>query len=133
MSRFEYKVVPAPKKGQRAKGVKGTEGRFAHALESVMNELGAQGWEYLRTDTLPAEERAGLTSRTTTFQNMLVFRRALDEAAPADAPVEPVGAAPAPVVDEDPNVDDSADDTALPVSGTPDDTTQHTPREIAAQ
>lgn len=73
---FEYKVVPAPTRGKKARGVKSAADRFAHALSDVMNELAADGWEYLRTDTLPAEERQGLTGRTTVFQNMLVFRRA---------------------------------------------------------
>jgi len=44
----------------------------------------------MRADTLPVEERVGLTGRTTTFQHMLVFRRALAvaqaEAAPQPAP-----------------------------------------------
>lgn len=75
MKRYEYNVVPAPKKGKRAKGVKGAEARFAHALAECMNELAADGWEYLRTDTLPSEERSGITGRATVFQNMLVFRR----------------------------------------------------------
>ncbi|QEE35211.1 DUF4177 domain-containing protein [Octadecabacter sp. SW4] len=102
MTTYAYKVVPAPTKGQRAKGVKTREGRFANALEVVMNELGAQGWEYQRTDTLPCEERAGLTGRTTTFQNMLVFRRAIEaEAAPAPRELDPAPvalAAPAPAI-----------------------------------
>lgn len=101
MPRYEYKVVPAPKKGRRGKGVKGPEGRFANALESVMNELGAEGWEYQRTDTLPAEERQGLTGRTTVFQNMLVFRREQDTAEESFEPklleqLDPVVEAPAP-------------------------------------
>ncbi|WP_222611780.1 DUF4177 domain-containing protein [Shimia ponticola] len=72
---YEYKVVPAPVKGARARGVKGPRARFANALQTLMNDLGAEGWEYLRADTLPAEERQGLTSKVTVFQNMLVFRR----------------------------------------------------------
>lgn len=90
MPAYEYKVVPAPKRGLKAKGVKGTEARFAHALSEVMNEHGAEGWEYQRTDTLPCEERQGLTGKVTLFQNMLVFRRVLDAAQQdqeaADAP-----------------------------------------------
>ena len=86
MLRYEYKVVPAPEQGRRAKGVKGTAGRFAHALETLMNDLGAEGWEYLRCDTLPCEERTGLTGRTTRFQNMLVFRRALAESRTEPSP-----------------------------------------------
>ncbi len=80
--RFEYKVVPAPKKGTRAKGVKGAESQFANALMNVMNQFGAEGWEYLRTDTLPSEVRSGLTGKTTIFQNMLVFRRELESKVP---------------------------------------------------
>lgn len=75
MPKYEYKVVPAPVRGKRAKGAKGPSGRFANALESIMNQMGAEGWEYQRTDTLPAEERSGLTGKVTVFQNMLVFRR----------------------------------------------------------
>jgi hypothetical protein len=77
MTQFEYKVVPAPKKGKRGKGIKGNDGKFANALEAVMNEWAVLGWEYQRTDTLPSEERLGLTRRTTVFQNMLIFRRTL--------------------------------------------------------
>ncbi len=75
MPNFEYKVVPAPKKGLKGKGVKGAEEKFANALATVMNELGANGWEYQRSDTLPSEERSGLRGKTTTFHNVLVFRR----------------------------------------------------------
>ncbi len=77
MSQYEYKVVPAPKKGLKAKGIKSAENRYANALETAMNALGAEGWEYQRSETLPSEERSGLTRRVTTFQNMLVFRRAV--------------------------------------------------------
>lgn len=102
--RFEYKVVPAPTRGKKARGVKTAADRFAHALAEVMNELAAAGWEYLRTDTLPAEERHGLTGRTTVFQNMLVFRRPVEEAVgSAEVPeethnifVEPKTETPAP-------------------------------------
>ncbi|WP_372887543.1 hypothetical protein [Shimia sp.] len=75
MTKFEFKVVPAPAKGRKARGVKGTDGRFAYALESVMNEMAAEGWEFLRTETLPSEERSGLTSTTMSFRSVMVFRR----------------------------------------------------------
>ncbi len=93
---FEYKVVPAPVKGVKAKGVKGAEARFAHALSELMNHYAAEGWEYLRADTLPTEKRAGLTGKTTVFCNMLVFRRALSvqEEAPHAAPAETAPPAP---------------------------------------
>ena len=56
MHRYEYKVIPAPGKGLKAKGLKSPEARFAYALETAMNELGAEGWTYLRADILPSEE-----------------------------------------------------------------------------
>ena len=77
--KFEYKVIPAPKKARKVKGLKRGDDRFAASLMQLMNELGAQGWEYQRTDTLPVESRSGLTSRSTTFQNMLIFRRVIKE------------------------------------------------------
>ena len=77
MQRYEYKVVPAPKKGTKAKGVKTPEGRFAVTIEQLLNELGAKGWEYQRAETLPSEERSGLTSKTINYRNVLVFRRAM--------------------------------------------------------
>ncbi len=78
MPRYEYKVVPAPDKGQKAKGVKTPEGRFALSVQGTLNEMGALGWEYLRAELLPSQERSGLTGSTTKWRNVLVFRRALD-------------------------------------------------------
>ena len=100
MQRFEFKVIPAPKRGEKARGVKTTEERFALALTSLMNQLGAEGWDYVRADTLPCDERVGLTGSKTTFQNVLVFRRVIEPVA-AGAPgtprlllQEPVAAVP---------------------------------------
>ncbi len=82
---FEYKVVPAPRRGEKARSAKTTEDRFAYAVQSLMNAMAAEGWEYVRADTLPCDERSGLTGTKTSFQNLLIFRRdlALDEEMPA--------------------------------------------------
>ncbi|MHA6263921.1 DUF4177 domain-containing protein [Arenibacterium sp. CAU 1754] len=77
MPKYEYKVVPAPAKGLKAKGVKTAEGRFALSVETVLNDMGSDGWEYLRAELLPSDERVGLTGSTTNWRNVLVFRRAL--------------------------------------------------------
>jgi hypothetical protein len=98
MPRYEYKVVAAPRKGLKAKTAKSSEDRFAHALATVMNEQARDGWEYLRTDTLPCEERKGLTGRTTVYQNMLVFRREVASAAAPEGPAVKVTAVAGPVV-----------------------------------
>lgn len=96
MQRYEYKVVPAPRKAVKVRGAKTTEDRFAVMLEELMNQLGAQGWDYVRSDTLPVEERQGLTGRATTYQSMLIFRRAVESAMTQPTAV-PATAAPAPV------------------------------------
>ena len=75
MQGYEYKVVPAPARGEKERGLKTGAERFAHALGHLMNDLAAEGWEYWRAETLPAEERSGLTSKTTVYHNLLVFRR----------------------------------------------------------
>ena len=99
MPRYEYKIVPAPAKGLKGKGVKGAEARFAFALEALMNEMAGDGWEYQRAETLPSIERSGLTGSTTEWRNVLVFRRPREDDAAAYAPeLLPPPAAAAPVV-----------------------------------
>jgi hypothetical protein len=98
MTRYEYKAIPAPRQGEKSKAARTTSDRFANALTSLMNRLGAEGWEYLRADTLPCEERVGFTGRQTTFQHMLIFRRALAQPAPAAVTDAAQDAWPAPDV-----------------------------------
>lgn len=125
----EYKVVPAPQKGTKGPGLRTPEARFANALSAVINEMAADGWRYLRAETLPAIERQGLTGRNTVFHNILVFERPL--AAPATPVVdEPplTAAAPvvAPVVTQAPETEDG--DTTEDADATQDDTDPDTQR-----
>ena len=96
MLRYEFKVIPAPRRGEKLRGVKTTEDRFALALTNVMNEQGRDGWDYVRADTLPVDERVGFTGTKTSFHNMLVFRRMLgaDAAQPAATPPRLITADP---------------------------------------
>lgn len=87
MNRYEYKITPAPAKGQKARGIKGPEARFAHTLEQSINALASEGWEYLRADILPSEERQGLTSSQTVYRSVLVFRRELAASAADDTAI----------------------------------------------
>ena len=98
MPKYDYKVVPAPAQGVKAKGVKAPEDRFALALAQLMNALAEEGWEYQRAETLPCTEGGGFFSRasTTVYRSMLVFRRPL--AAPEAAVVAPVAEMAEPVV-----------------------------------
>ncbi|WP_292287589.1 DUF4177 domain-containing protein [Marivita sp.] len=97
---FEYKVIPAPEKGVKAKGVKAPEARFALGVEKAINRLAADGWEYLRSDVLPSQERQGLTGSVTHWRTLLVFRRAIADDTQDDVsqvltgPIPPVMASP---------------------------------------
>lgn len=96
MQEFEYKVVPAPDRGEKAKGAKTAADRFAQALTTLLNQMARDGWDYVRAEMLPSEERSGFTRRTTVYHNVLVFRRL--RAAAADQPPAPrqlTAAAPA--------------------------------------
>lgn len=107
---FEYSVIPAPDRGEKARGAKTPSDRFSIALTATLNEMAADGWEYIRAETLPSEERSGLTGRTTVYHNVLVFRRPLAPAPvamnerPFSQTMPPVAAAvsaPDPVVAND--------------------------------
>ncbi|MEQ9038007.1 MAG: DUF4177 domain-containing protein [Silicimonas sp.] len=75
MSKFEYKAVPAPTRGTKARGAKSTEDRFALSITETLNDMASDGWEYVRAETLPCDERKGLTGTQTTYQNILIFKR----------------------------------------------------------
>ncbi|MFN4059710.1 MAG: DUF4177 domain-containing protein [Paracoccus hibiscisoli] len=73
--RFEYSVIAAPTKAEKAREARTPTDRYALSLTAALNRMAAEGWEYLRADVLPSEERSGLTGRTTIYHNVLVFRR----------------------------------------------------------
>ncbi len=75
MARYEYKVVAAPRKAKAFKGVRSHEDQFASVLAETMNLLAREDWEYLRAESLPCEEKTGITSRVEGYQSVLVFRR----------------------------------------------------------
>lgn len=111
MQSFEYKIIPAPKRAAKIRGIKTPEDRFARTLTDMVNELAREGWEYLRADTLPAEERVGFTGKTTTFQHMLVFRRAIVSAVPARPSVARVDMSE--MFGDQPSVDIDIDPTTI--------------------
>lgn len=121
MRNFEYKAIPAPNVGTKAKGVKTTEDRFALSLTEALNEMAADGWEYVRAETLPCQERKGLTGSQTTYQNTLIFRRLLASALPLTEVAAPAVAAepeplpePEPEAESEPNYYDDFDEGDAP-------------------
>ena len=76
MNHYEYKVVPAPRRAKRVRGVKAAEELFALTLTDAINEVARQGWEYVRAEHLPAEAPGGwFRGGTAAEQSVLVFRR----------------------------------------------------------
>lgn len=73
--RFEYSVIAAPVRAGKAREAKTPTDRYALSLTAELNRMAAEGWEYVRADVLPSEERSGLTGRATIYHNLLVFRR----------------------------------------------------------
>jgi hypothetical protein len=75
---YEYKVIPAPARAEKQRGLKTTAERFAHSLAQAINAEAEEGWEYVRAEQLPCEERKGLMGgvRRST-ETVLIFRRAL--------------------------------------------------------
>jgi len=85
---YEYKVVPLPEKTPKVRGLKGAP-LFSHGLQTLMNTEAQDGWEYLRAESLPDEERKGLMgTREMVTRNVLVFRRELYYEEPADTETE---------------------------------------------
>lgn len=102
MQHYEYKVVAAPRRAKRAKGAKTNADRFAFMLSELMNAEAREGWEYLRADTLPAEEKKGMLSNATeVYQTVLVFRRAISGVASEPAPARRAAPRPTEYEEED--------------------------------
>lgn len=151
MPLFEYAVQPAPLRGEKAKGLKTPTDRFAHAVAGEINRMAAEGWEYVRAETLPSEERSELTGRATVYHNLLVFRRPLAElqeataqiAATAPQPEYPASATPAATPEPTPDLpraaapQPSAGAAPTAAASAPDwhdagaDTAETTPEEAA--
>lgn len=90
MDGAEYKVVAAPRRGVK-KGARTPEDRYALAVQGEIQRLAAEGWDYLRSDTFPCEERQGWFGKAATvYRTVMVFRRD-----PAPVAVAPAPAAPA--------------------------------------
>lgn len=76
MSFYDYKVIPAPRRMRKVRGVRTTTDLFVLTLTEALNEMAHDGWEYIRAETLPAEAPGGWFSRSVEAdQTVLVFRR----------------------------------------------------------
>lgn len=73
---FEYKTVGGPERGVKRRGCRTAADRVAAAMQELIRIEAAEGWEYLRTDLVPVEERASWLGRKQVIHcAVLVFRR----------------------------------------------------------
>ena len=83
MAGFEYKVVNAPRKPGKARGVKGFDDKYAHTLSELMNEMAAEGWQYARAESIPVDEKSGMMGKVTEkYLTLLVFQRPVVDQTP---------------------------------------------------
>lgn len=75
MSRYEFKVIPSPKRPLKLDGLQKDQDRFCATVTNVMTDMGLEGWEFVGAETLQVEHRAlGIFARITQ-RSCLVFRR----------------------------------------------------------
>lgn len=83
MSFYDYKIVPAPKRAKKVKGVSGAADLFALTLNDAVNELARQGWEYYCSEQLSIQTPGGWLSRSRTEEHaVLVFRKPREHLSP---------------------------------------------------
>lgn len=81
MSKYEYRVIAAPRKAARAKGARTPQDKFARTLTDVINGEANLGWEFQRAESLPVDEKKGMLSAATeSYHSVLVFRREIKSA-----------------------------------------------------
>ncbi len=94
MGHYEYHVIPAPGRADKVRGARTVADRFAATLAQAMNALAVEGWEYVRADTLPCEDKGMFRGTSTHVHHLLVFRRYVMDQADARAFAAPAAAAP---------------------------------------
>ncbi len=98
----EYKCVGAPERAKRKRGMKTRSDRVAGAMQEIIAAEAVDGWEYLRTDLVPVEEKAGLFGRAREVHRaVLVFHRGHAQVQPVLLPsLAPQRAAEEPRLEE---------------------------------
>ena len=76
MTDYVYKCVAAPRRAKKTREHRAPADALVAAFEAAIAEQAAAGWEYLRTDLVPMEAKAGWMGPTTeTHQGVMVFRK----------------------------------------------------------
>lgn len=74
---YEYRIVPAPTRRMRFKGLTRKDDAFSLTLTEVMNDQAREGWEYVRADKLAETRGMWPFRRQMPEKDLLVFRRTM--------------------------------------------------------
>lgn len=77
MERYEYKLVATPTKSVKYTGLSKSGDAFAQTLGDGMNELGRDGWQFLRTETVVEKRNVLVFSSKRCRHEYMVYRRPL--------------------------------------------------------
>lgn len=83
MKKYEFKIVPAPQNVQRG-WFQAKDDGFANTVTELMNEMGACGWDYVRSETLSFGRRRWYGAKRVERHEVLVFRRTIAEEVPVE-------------------------------------------------
>lgn len=73
---YEYRVIPAPKRLKKVKGVSSPSDLLAATLTDAINAEAREGWEYLRAEAVGAEQPGGFLRRARWVEEtVMIFRR----------------------------------------------------------
>ena len=79
MSRFEFKVIPSPRRPRKLEGLEKDLDKFCATMTDIMTDMGLEGWEFIGAETIQDERRAlGIFSRVSD-KSCLVFRRPISK------------------------------------------------------
>lgn len=75
MTEYEYRVIPAPAKPARGRDAGGASDGFASIFAETLNDMGREGWLYVRTDAVTERHGRWPFRRWTETRELLVFQR----------------------------------------------------------
>ena len=76
MDKFEYKLVKTPAKRTRYTGLSKSDDPFAITLMDAMNQIGSDGWQFVRQEIM-TETRRKFLGRKNIEHVYMVYRRPL--------------------------------------------------------
>lgn len=78
MAHFEFKVLPAPRRSKRMKGLMRGQNRFCATVTEFLNENGLDGWEFIGFEMMPLESRRFLFFQYVGECPCMIFRREVE-------------------------------------------------------